>query len=54
MRQRIYHVLEDAESDNKVSQIYNRFMLVCIVASMIPLCFKQTKEYSRQTECRLP
>lgn len=42
MRQRIYHVLEDAESDNKVSQIYNRFMLVCIVASMIPLCFKQT------------
>ena len=42
MRQRIYHVLEDAESDNKVSQIYNRFMLVCIVVSMIPLCFKQT------------
>lgn len=30
------------ESDKKSASIYDRFMLVCIVCSIIPLCFKET------------
>ena len=39
MREKIYKMLE---SDKKTSLFYDRFMLVCIVFSIIPLCFKET------------
>lgn len=38
MREKIYHMFE---SDNKISLYYNRFMLVLIICSIIPLCFKE-------------
>ena len=39
LKDKIYHTLE---SDRKSSSLYDRFMLVCIVCSIIPLCFKET------------
>ncbi|MBR7142831.1 MAG: ion transporter [Clostridia bacterium] len=39
MREKIYQMLE---SDKKSGVCYDRFMLVCIVCSIIPLCFKET------------
>ena len=39
MREKIYEMLE---SDKKINLFYDRFMLVCIVFSIIPLCFKET------------
>ena len=39
MRAKIHEILE---SDTKISLFYDRFMLACIVCSIIPLCFKET------------
>ena len=39
MREKIYEMLE---SDKKSNLFYDRFMLVCIAFSIIPLCFKET------------
>ncbi len=39
MKEKIYKMLE---SDNRLGVYYNRFMLVCIACSIIPLCFKGT------------
>ncbi len=41
MRKKIYDIIDVADTDNKASLLYNRFMLVCIAASILPLCFKQ-------------
>lgn len=38
MRERIYQMLE---GDGKGSIFYDRFMLICIVCSIVPLCFKE-------------
>ncbi len=42
MRRRIYEVIEVADKGDRESLIYDRFMLVCIAASILPLCFKET------------
>lgn len=42
MRKRIYEIIELAEDNDKASLLYDRFMLVCIIASIIPLCFTKT------------
>ena len=42
MRSKIYNIIEFGDSHWKCSLIYNRFMYVCIICSLIPLCFKQT------------
>ena len=42
MRKRIYDVIEIAETNDMISLIYDRFMLICIILSIIPLFFKQT------------
>lgn len=42
MRKKIYEVIKNTETDNKYNRFYNRFMFACIVASIIPLCFKET------------
>ena len=39
MRLKLYQILE---SDTKPGVIYDRFMIICIIASIIPLCFKET------------
>ena len=42
LRRKIYEVIEVADKDDRDSLIYDRFMLVCIAASIMPLCFKET------------
>jgi voltage-gated potassium channel len=42
MREKVYNVIEIADPDDKASLLYDRFMVVCIIGSIIPLCFKQT------------
>ena len=42
LRRKIYEVIEAADKDDRDSLIYDRFMLVCIAASIVPLCFKET------------
>lgn len=43
MRKRIYEIIEKAEGNDKTSKIYDTFMMIAIVASIIPLCF--VKQY---------
>lgn len=40
MRERIYQIIEKSEGDDKLSHIYDIFMLIVIVVSLIPLAFK--------------
>lgn len=42
LRRKIYEVIEVADKDDRDSLIYDRFMLVCIAASIVPLSFKET------------
>ena len=37
LRRKIYEVIEVADKDDRDSLIYDRFMLVCIAASIVPL-----------------
>ena len=42
MRKRIFGIIEVAGKDDRASLMYDRFMLACITASIVPLCFKET------------
>ncbi|MBE5843877.1 MAG: ion transporter [Butyrivibrio sp.] len=42
MRKKIYEVIEVAEEDNELSKIYDTFMLITILISIVPLGFKTT------------
>ena len=42
MRRRIYDIIEKAESEDMLSRWYDRFMIVCIFLSLVPLCFKHS------------
>lgn len=44
MRKRIFEIIEVAEGNDKASQIYDFFMMITIIASLIPLAFKQQNE----------
>ncbi len=41
MRKRIYEILEIAEDDDKLSGLYDTFMMIVIILSLVPLAFKQ-------------
>ena len=41
MRRFIYDIIEKAERADKYSVWYDRFMIVCILLSVFPLCFKE-------------
>lgn len=41
MRKRIFEIIEVAPEGDKASRIYDLFMMACIIASLIPLCFKE-------------
>ncbi len=41
MRKRIFEIIEKSKADDKLSHIYDLFMIVVIVLSLIPLAFKQ-------------
>ena len=40
MRERIYQIIEKSEGDDKISAVYDTFMIVMIILSIIPLAFK--------------
>lgn len=39
MRKRLFEIIEKAESGDTVSRIYDFFIMISIIASIIPLCF---------------
>lgn len=41
MRKRLYEVLEKSEGDDTLSRVYDTFMIIVIVLSLIPLAFKE-------------
>lgn len=45
MRRRIFEIIETASSDDHASSVYDAVMMVSILASMIPLCFKQSNKF---------
>lgn len=40
MRKRIFQIIETAKEDDRLSNVYDVFMMVVILASLIPLAFK--------------
>ncbi len=42
MRKRIFEIIEVSKDDDRVSTLYDIFMLVVIICSLIPLAFKST------------
>ncbi len=42
MRKKLYSIIEPANNGNKASQIYDFAMMTTIIASIIPLAFKET------------
>lgn len=40
MRERIYQIIEKSDGDDKLSQVYDIFMMSVIVISLVPLAFK--------------
>ena len=42
MRQRLYKILEISEEDDKISHVYDIFMIMVIVVSLLPLAVKDT------------
>ena len=42
MRKRIYRLVERAEAHDRWSQVYDVFMMIVIVISLVPLAFKET------------
>ena len=40
MRKRIYEIIEVAKDNDKISHIYDIFMIVVILLSLTPLVFK--------------
>ena len=40
MRERIYQIIEKSEGEDKISAIYDTFMMVMIILSLVPLAFK--------------
>lgn len=41
MRKRLFEIIETAQENDRASNIYDTFMLVVIIASLIPMAFKQ-------------
>ena len=42
MRKKLYEIIEPAEEGNKLSNIYDAFMMLTIIVSIVPLAFKET------------
>jgi voltage-gated potassium channel len=41
MRKKIFEIIELADENNKLSRVYDVFMMITIFISLIPLAFKQ-------------
>ena len=44
MRKKIFDIIEPAQKSNTFSSIYDSFMIVIILLSLLPLCFKETSD----------
>ena len=42
MRKKLYAIIEPADSNNKLSNIYDIIMMITIIISIVPLAFKET------------
>lgn len=42
MRNKLFSIIESAENDSKLSNVYDFIMMVTIVVSVVPLAFKET------------
>ena len=42
MRKKLFSIIESAENDSKLSNVYNFIMMAAIVVSVVPLAFKET------------
>ncbi|MGM9530935.1 ion transporter [Intestinibacter sp.] len=42
MRKKIYDIIEITEKESRLSLIYDKFMILSIIISIIPLCFKKS------------
>lgn len=40
MRKRLFAIIETATEDDKLSNVYDIFMMIVIIISLIPLAFK--------------
>lgn len=45
MRERVYHIIEKSDGDDRISRIYDIFMITVIIASLVPLAFKDENAY---------
>ena len=45
MRKRIYDIIERSDGDDRLSSIYDFIMMLTIVASIVPLAFKETNTW---------
>lgn len=41
MRKRLFEIIEIANPGDKLSSVYDKGMMICIIISIIPLCFKE-------------
>lgn len=46
MRKRIYEIIEIADVGDRMSRVYDLFMMACISASLVPLCTKSTAKWT--------
>ncbi len=49
-RKRIYEIIEKSEGDDRLSTIYDIFMIVVIVLSLVPLAFKEENSIFQITD----
>lgn len=42
MRQKLYNIISSSDGNNKLSSVYDIFMIIVIVVSIIPLAFKES------------
>ena len=47
MRERIYKIIENDQEDDKLSNMYDVFMMIVIIVSMIPLMLKEQTEITK-------
>jgi voltage-gated potassium channel len=45
MRRRIYEIIEQAQDDDTASRVYDVFMMIMIIGSLVPLAFKNEPYY---------
>ena len=50
IRERIFEVIEVAQEGDRLSDLYDSFMLLAIIISIIPLAFKQTYQFFEITD----